>query len=35
MMKFDLLVKDGQLTGTITMVSEDGTKVARLDLVKQ
>jgi hypothetical protein len=24
MMKFDLLVKDGKLTGTITMVSENG-----------
>jgi hypothetical protein len=35
MMKFDLLVKDGKLTGTITMVSENGTKVARLNLIKQ
>jgi hypothetical protein len=29
------VVKDGKLTGTITMVSEKGTKIARLDLVKQ
>lgn len=35
MMKFDLLVKDGKLTGTITMVSENGTNVSLLNLVKQ
>jgi hypothetical protein len=34
-MKFDLMVKDGKLTGTITMVSENGTSVSQLDLVKQ
>ena len=35
LMKFDLLMKDGKLTGTITMTTENGKKVARLDLAKQ